>query len=1552
MPRLLLGWWLARLAQPLPLLPQDLYCRNASFRLAMPDTSKGGVAQADIPCDSRAFGRGATCCEAEDVAAVMEHLEHSISFGMRHLADRQEFLDQYSAASLQKHPCGDAPEAMLSARLKKLVECQQISQEILSLLQGTVSHLLCAACRGSAEGEGAEGLLVEAEAAISDEWRRLSALMQKVYQELRAHDAAVAGQMRQVGVEACVMDFIEAQRRGIPSPTAHRVSIRPWQQRDGVGGFRDTWQRYVDGLLAVSTELAEALMSEVTGLMLTYQHALQPESNAQFLLCGVPAVAPPPLLPARLPPSAETDDEGPEVTLLVAMPNPGTNLRFDFANDKATLSKDALLKHVSALNPLLDKMAQGESVKIVIVTANPDQASYLSRLITGHDRVRLIWRRFALFNAEELALFYAGRAADDGPRVVASFQVPSGGDAAALQGSAMLLAKLIRSPSVKVVWPQHLNPARPSSWPSQVRTAAGRGYGLALRESPDTAPCPALVSVLKDYLDFHRAARKTLLEQATLGAGGPMPRLLIYRCSAMGFCGGHGDRLNGLLGVFLMAIASRRAFFIDSARPVPLHQLLQPRRRAASCGKALQDAEFLLDWRLHGAISAVGRRTNYNDRYNDLVDDLPWILTQEPEKVVVMHTNQRVSPAVLQSKEAQSLMGPLAAQLLKTPYLHAALLELLFEPSQLLAARHAEVLEAAKLGRKRLIAVHFRAGDKSPNRCAMPQAFPALHALRIRPGTASATWRASWDVRRDWKDISAGRTTTWPGILLPTLPRLAFLPGQGDASIVHLDRSPLPVAVAGITDTWAQWLTIASADGVILSASNFGLTAAEAGRVPVAFLGAYGSGTPILDVNCGSMNDSCKRTTITRQSKEIPKSKCQYKETGTWNPQCVHGLDEFAECEYNGYQYSMEWYFIQMIREGQRYRAESVEKAQFIYFPQCVSQIYFALRQSYNLTHWQAIERAELGYLVPILRWAHASPAHRATGGVNFWTVFSMDLGRQDFPRSAAWLQPWSIGSLTGSPTWTIDQQMLHKSAFQGATSRATDSCWEEDTKPVALANEMFPARSFYEQDTVISIPSRFSPHPRSRRFGGRPVLGFFAGSPNSCARTRVLAALSAEPGFDVSTSFAKDDGDYRERMWRARFCFVLRGSSHTNNVRLYDVMAHGCVPVVVSDDFQAPLDRLLPWREMAIFLPTSSIPRLAEILRHEITEADRWRYFQNIALGSPPGAKGFPADVEMAKTMVAAKGLDEETLWSGLSASKVFEWHDSHFWMLFFADVASKLRDRMQKAKAAASQVRQGAVQAEENATAATSELLAAFRWLLDLSRRREQRPWLVVAAGGGVSPGLFRALGGWGDIRGCCQARMLAVEWQMPRRTALKLPQLVTHAEERCGEVAFVDPETDFSTLRRLQKSAAGFCGRQQCEASTERAQHPADIIMQVGRRCHPDRLQKLLELQPRYLWLEGTSSSRPRSEFLRGILQEGWLCFHAVRSRLSPIFEPFTGELQLGPGGALCAKETDESLDLLFRLNPKLTQGPERWGAQFIFKPEKEAANTRGRFLHSFS
>ena len=163
---------------------------------------------------------------------------------------------------------------MLQTRLEKLAECQQISEEILSILQATVtwlidvytlrryavciytskippklpsqkvvgalqisyllvlgrllllgwffrslwpflkafeglvvghlfvqckskvSHLLCAACRGGVESN--RDLLIEAELVLSDEWKRASVATQKIYQEIRAHDALVAGQMRQL----------------------------------------------------------------------------------------------------------------------------------------------------------------------------------------------------------------------------------------------------------------------------------------------------------------------------------------------------------------------------------------------------------------------------------------------------------------------------------------------------------------------------------------------------------------------------------------------------------------------------------------------------------------------------------------------------------------------------------------------------------------------------------------------------------------------------------------------------------------------------------------------------------------------------------------------------------------------------------------------------------------------------------------------------------------------------------------------------------------------------------------------------------------------------------------------------------------------------------------------------------------------------------------------------------------------------------------------------------------------------------------------------------
>ena len=40
-----------------------------------------------------------------------------------------------------------------------------------------------------------------------------------------------------------------------------------------------------------------------------------------------------------------------------------------------------------------------------------------------------------------------------------------------------------------------------------------------------------------------------------------------------------------------------------------------------------------------------------------------------------------------------------------------------------------------------------------------------------------------------------------------------------------------------------------------------------------------------------------------------------------------------------------------------QYTMSWAAEAEFIYFPHCVSQLYFALRENYNYTHWQATIR-------------------------------------------------------------------------------------------------------------------------------------------------------------------------------------------------------------------------------------------------------------------------------------------------------------------------------------------------------------------------------------------------------------------------------------------------------------------------------------------------------------------------------------------------------------------------------------------------------------------
>lgn len=104
----------------------------------------------------------------------------------------------------------------------------------------------------------------------------------------------------------------------------------------------------------------------------------------------------------------------------------------------------------------------------------------------------------------------------------------------------------------------------PESNPAQPLNAAS-----PLRISP-----PALPTSLSRYVEWHARARACFLsggrgsECVSVAAGsdggqGGVPGVLIWRCKSKHACAGIGDRLRGIDALFLLAVLTRRLFFID-----------------------------------------------------------------------------------------------------------------------------------------------------------------------------------------------------------------------------------------------------------------------------------------------------------------------------------------------------------------------------------------------------------------------------------------------------------------------------------------------------------------------------------------------------------------------------------------------------------------------------------------------------------------------------------------------------------------------------------------------------------------------------------------------------------------------------------------------------------------------------------------------------------------------------------------------------------------------------------------------------------------------------
>ncbi|CAD7934426.1 unnamed protein product [Amoebophrya sp. A25] len=350
------------------------------------------------------------------------------------------------------------------------------------------------------------------------------------------------------------------------------------------------------------------------------------------------------------------------------------------------------------------------------------------------------------------------------------------------------------------------------------------------------------------------------------------PRL-VYSCAPHTLCGGHGDRAQGIVNAFLLALLLGRDFYLDSENPVPWSMLFTAN---------------VIDWRVEHLDSSLDMVNAHDTRFHQ---EIPWLVANRAETILI-NTNLR--------EVGQFLNHPLFRDksvrlgLSGTPFLAQMIWHFLFRPSFFLQNQIQNARDNLHIGEyeqdtsssgstyQPYLALHFRAGNESawwdPSRHALQSLVDDFFACAWKveaeifsprmlfsssssPSSTSSTERTS--SRSAWSTSSTiSKSDGLPWYLASDTDRVRRLPEvrtlirsgklkmlantevegreeeedrttspeETNYEISHLDRSKAAKRLNGIVPAFVSWYLLQDATAVVLSRSGFGETAAELGR--------------------------------------------------------------------------------------------------------------------------------------------------------------------------------------------------------------------------------------------------------------------------------------------------------------------------------------------------------------------------------------------------------------------------------------------------------------------------------------------------------------------------------------------------------------------------------------------------------------------------------------------------------------------------------------------------------------------------------------------------
>ncbi|CAK0839584.1 unnamed protein product, partial [Prorocentrum cordatum] len=817
------------------------------------------------------FVAGASCCRALPAQRAHAWLQHTLQHHREQLSSLESVVSGVAEAFHADGECAALREELLQTRLAVARFVAAQASEGQAMVEHLVTSGLCAYC--FRQDEASEYSMASQDGPSERALAMLAVGLQGAHQGLLDNDWDV---LRRDPGRKCVPEYLATFQEGcsVGGRVAHtllghgrsvleaasadggtaeavRASVhaiarlRRWglERRllspefaeEAAESFHEDFQEAADRLLTFLMSPAARLMHQLQILALSMDYRRSSDSPAAGLLWNPfalpgPAPAQDPAPPPRAAAAAGGADPGAAFGTVVLISNRTAEDTVDRLLELLAGPRVLFLEDVcgAALEALGYGCHSGGAAQARCL--RPSHATRILRTVAPRDaeqRPHAAWRRHAATRTVAHTA-WALAAAAWGPGCEAWLMDLRADDGSACGGAAPLAEAAASVPGarLRVVRDAAAFLGLPTAGgrPSEGAAPPAAARGGEPQESAAAAGAAfadgvPLATRLAAYADFHQRGVELMSNGST-----DVP-VLVYSCQPFAQCGGHGDRLNGIVTAFFLAVLTRRVFLLDSESPVPLQLLLEPRA---------------LDWRVRGGtpVTAALRHLSYHDKRRQFQADIER-LAAYPDNMLVISMNYRMIRSLFEAPALRGAAEELALPASAPPFLVAEVFDTLFAQSPALMQEMRRLRAAlGGLEDRRFVAVHLRTGDVAwdPARHGAEELEHFLGCARAAeaelglPGGLETPWLLATDSA----EVAARAAETPEGIS----GKLRIPPSVGR---VHIERSDLAGTLEGAGPNLAEWLLFGRAAAAVLSRSYFGETAAEVGRVPAAYFAPGGA---------------------------------------------------------------------------------------------------------------------------------------------------------------------------------------------------------------------------------------------------------------------------------------------------------------------------------------------------------------------------------------------------------------------------------------------------------------------------------------------------------------------------------------------------------------------------------------------------------------------------------------------------------------------------------------------------------------------------------------